>query len=342
MKLAIHDTNIKGFFSKRWIAYCEKNQIPYKVVNCYSNDIISELNDCDGLLWHFSQGIAKDYLVANNLISSLEVAGKKTFPNLNSCWHFDDKVAQKYLLEAINAPLIKSWVFYDREEALKWIEICTFPKVFKLKGGAGSANVKLVKNTKQAKHLVLKSFGKGFRQFNRFELFFYELKKWKTQKSTIKNVFLSFLKIFKNSDYEKVRGKEKGYAYFQEFLPYNDSDIRIVVIGKRAFGIKRMVRKNDFRASGSGNIIYDKKQIDVNCVKIAFETTKKLKANCLAFDFLFDTNGKPLIAEISFGFVQEGYDNCKGYWDDCLRWYEGSFIPQGWMVEDMVTSIRQS
>ena len=47
----------------------------------------------------------------------------------------------------------------------------------------------------------------------------------------------------------------KDYVYFQKFLPNNKYDIRIVVIGDRAFGFIRYNRENDFRASGSGKRI---------------------------------------------------------------------------------------
>ena len=55
------------------------------------------------------------------------------------------------------------------------------------------------------------------------------------------------------------------------------------------------VRENDFRASGSGFISYNKEEIDVNCLSIAFDVTNKLDAECLAFDFVFDQNKLPLI-----------------------------------------------
>ncbi|MDZ7775700.1 MAG: hypothetical protein U5L09_08950 [Bacteroidales bacterium] len=45
MKIAIH--NRPGSFSDRWIEYCKKQEIPYKIVNCYDNNIIQQLNDCD-------------------------------------------------------------------------------------------------------------------------------------------------------------------------------------------------------------------------------------------------------------------------------------------------------
>lgn len=340
MKLAIHQNIREGFFTERWIDFCQKNNISYKLVNCYSSDIIEELNDCDGLLWHFAQGSALDYLVAIKLITSVNAAGKKTFPDPNSCWHFDDKVAQKYLLEAINAPLIKSWVFYSKKETLEWISKTTFPKIFKLKGGASSANVLLIKNSREAKKQVKKAFGRGYRQFDRVNLFIYSVKKWQLGKNKLKDVAKDFFKIFVKSDYEKIKGRERGYAYFQEFLPNNSSDIRIIVIGNKAFGIKRMVRKNDFRASGSGHILYGREHIDERCIKIAFNIAKKLNSNCLTFDFLYNESNEPLIAEISYGFVQEGYDDCPGYWDKSMKWIGGRFSAQDWMVEDLITDIQ--
>ena len=52
-------------------------------------------------------------------------------------------------------------------------------------------------------------------------------------------------------------------------------------------------------------------------------------------DFIFQ-NQKPLLVEISFGFSVHAYDKCKGYWDDKMVFYEGSFNPQEWMIEDLI------
>src|SRR5690606_41519867 len=61
-------------------------------------------------------------LFARQLIASLEEMGIHVFPDLNTCWHYDDKVGQKYLLEAIGAPLVPTHIFYDRAAALAWAE----------------------------------------------------------------------------------------------------------------------------------------------------------------------------------------------------------------------------
>src|SRR5690625_203448 len=165
MKLAIH--NSKTGFHPRWIAYCEKEQIPYKLVDCYASDIIRQVEDCDALLWHHHHTGVKDVLFAKKLLFALEQAGKVVFPDFNTGWHFDDKVAQKYLLEAVNAPLVPSYVFYDKDKAQEWANNTLYPKVFKLKGGAGSFNVRLVKNKLEAIKLIHKSFNRGISQYDR-------------------------------------------------------------------------------------------------------------------------------------------------------------------------------
>jgi glutathione synthase/RimK-type ligase-like ATP-grasp enzyme len=136
--------------------------------------------------------------------------------------------------------------------------------------------------------------------------------------------------------FARTVGPQKGYVLFQEFAPYNKFDIRVITLGARAFAIKRIVRVNDFRASGSGMILYDKEEIDERCVKIAFETTEKLQAICIAYDFVFDEDNQPLIVEINYGFDHKAYFPCPGYWDQQLKWHEGRFNSAEWIVESLI------
>lgn len=330
MKIAVHHTS-KGGFSERWVEYLKEINATYKIVNCYDTNIIEQLNDCQALMWHFSHLHPKDTLFAKQLLMSLEQAGLRTFPNTKTMWHFDDKVGQKYLLELMNAPIVPSEVFYAKKEALSWLNNQDFPLVFKLRGGAGSVNVKLVKNINVGKKLVHQSFGKGFRNDSIVppkEIFNKLIKK----KASVLSLLKSCYHYIIPSEFARNNGKERGYAYFQKFIPNNDSDIRVIVIGEKAFAIKRMVRENDFRASGSGTILYDKELFEESTIKLALETAKTLKSQCVAFDFVYQ-NDKPLIVEISYGFSPAGYYECPGYWDNDLNWHDGSFNPYGWMVE---------
>jgi hypothetical protein len=137
--------------------------------------------------------------------------------------------------------------------------------------------------------------------------------------------------------YARIRGRECGYIYFQDFIPDNDHDIRIVILEDKAFAIKRMVRKKDFRASGSGDILYDPDLIAIDLISLSFKLAEKLRSQCIAFDYL-RKGTEPVLIEISYGFITEVYTPCPGYWDKELIWYKGQFNPYGWMVENLLNS----
>jgi hypothetical protein len=333
MKIAIH--NSTSGFHNRWIEYCIKENIPYKLVDCFSNDIIHQISDCSALMWHHSHLHPKAILAAKPILFSLEHAGVKVFPNFNTNWHFDDKLGQKYLLEALKIPFVPSYVFYDKKEALNWASSTSYPKVFKLRGGAGSANVKRANTQVDAKKLIRKAFGKGFSNYNSLGSMKERWREWRLGKASVTDLVKGLVRFVYPPPFAKALGKELGYVYFQDFIAKNDHDIRVIVIGNKAFAIKRLVRKNDFRASGSGLILYAKENFKDDWVKLAFDINEIVKSQSLALDYVFD-NGEPKVVEISFGFVKEVYDPCEGYWDKDLNWYEGKFDPYGWMVEEVL------
>jgi hypothetical protein len=282
---------------------------------------------------------------ARALSYSLELAGKKMFPSIAGCWHFDDKIAQKYLFEALGLPSVPTWVFYSKEEALRWADSAEFPKVFKLKRGAASSNVFLVRTRAQASKLVKRSFGNGYPVVNRLASLQDKLRRLRKSHRFADLVALGrgFGRLFVQWPIEKMSGHERGYAYFQEFLPGNDFDVRVVVIGGRAFSLRRFVRENDFRASGSGNIDYNQDAIDKRCIEISQKVSNLTRMECCSYDFLFNDRREPLIVELSYGFpVGPFLDNCPGYWTESLEWVEGRFNPQALMAEDFVRSLRTS
>lgn len=335
MKIAIHHR--KGSFSDRWISYCEENHIDYKIVNAYANDIVQQVEDCDCFMWHFHHADYRDMQLAKNLIISLETKGIKCFPDSHSCWHFDNKVAQKYLLEAVGAPLVPSYVFYTKKEALTWAKSTTFPKVFKLKGGAGAHNVLLAHDQKEAESYIRRCFGKGFRQYRWREHCKEYIRKYKLGKASLKDVLVPIRRAFKRypTAFDHYGGREIGYAYFQDFIPNNKFDTRVVVIGKeRAMAEKRFVRSGDFRASGSGEFEYG--QVDQLVLDVAFKTVEKLNMQSVAFDFVMD-KGQPLIVEMSYGFGTHGITHSGGYYTNNLQWHEDNTLDFcGWMIENLI------
>ncbi len=337
MKIAIHHR--KGSFSSHWINYCEQNNINYKVVNCYSYDIIKQLEDCDALMWHHYHASVRDTLFAKQLIFSLEMTGKVVFPDFRSGWHFDDKLGQKYLFEAYNAPLVPSYVFYTKKEAKKWIKETTFPKVFKLRGGAGSENVRLIRNKNEGFRIIRKAFGRGFAQYNAFKNLKERWRKYRAGMTTIMDVFNGFVRLLVPTPFSKVKGRECGYVYFQDFIRDNAYDIRVNYVYDRCFASRRKVRPGDFRASGSGIPDFNMSNILPKVIETAFKVAGEMKLQSAAFDFILQDE-KPLIVEVSYGFGLHPEMFKHGYWDADLNYFPGSFNPYGWMVEGVIKSLK--
>jgi len=341
MKIAIHKR--KGSFSDRWISYCEEFMIPYIIVDCYKYDILSllEKNNCTGLMWHWDQTDYKAMLFARQLTFALEKTNIKVYPDVNTAVHFDDKVAQKYLLEAINAPLVNSYVFFTKKESFEWINSNMFPKVFKLRGGAASVNVSLANSKADAKRLVRKAFGKGFSPINKIARFKDRLWHFRLNPSlfNFRGIISGLVRFFIPLELEKFSNREKGYIYFQDFIPKNEYDTRLIVIGNRCFGVRRYCRDGDFRASGSGIKGYEKELFDLSMVKEAFRISDKLKTQSLALDFIWDENSFKVV-EISYCFITgRFYDDCHGYFDRELTWHGKQVNPQFFIIEDFIKTL---
>jgi hypothetical protein len=287
-------------------------------------------------MWHHGQGNPRDIVTAKQILFSLEHAGFPVFPNFKSAWHFDDKLGQKYLFEALNIPSPNAYAFFSKSEALDWALTAQFPKVFKLRRGAGSNNVVLVENRRQAEKLIKRSFTSGFAVYNPWSSLKERWRKYREGIVGINEPIKGLFRFFKPPEYSNIVGREVGYAYFQDFVPNNDSDIRIIVISNRAFGLKRYVRNQDFRASGSGNFGYAPHLFDSKCIEFAFQITEKVKTQAGVYDFVFDNSKQPLLIEMSYGFLAEGYDRCPGYWDRNGNFHEGPFNPYGWMVDTIL------
>lgn len=340
MKLAIHHT--PGSFSDEWVKYCKEKGLEFKIVCCYDSDIIEQLNDCEGLMWNWIHVEYQSVLFARQLIYSLAKKGIKTFPSPDTCWHFDDKVGQKYLFEAIDAPLVNSYVFYSKTEALAWLNKTTLPKVFKLRAGAASQNVRLVRTKKLAIKLINRAFGPGFKTANSWNGL--KDRYWRLRRDKNKKAFISVLKglgrMLIPTEFQKFSIIQKGYIYFQDFIPDNNYDTRLVVIGQRCFGMRRFVRKNDFRASGSGLKNYEPEFINKRAVELAFEVAKNLNAQCLTFDFIID-QGTPKIIEMSYSFpVINSGKNFRGFFDNNLEWHDVKVNPGYFIIEDFINEIQ--
>jgi hypothetical protein len=125
---------------------------------------------------------------------------------------------------------------------------------------------------------------------------------------------------------------------FQQFVPGNDHDIRVTVIGDRSFAFKRAVRDGDFRASGSGKIVHlSEAEMPRDAVAIARRISERLGFQSMSYDFVRTPDrGGPVLLEMSFVFQAEAVHDCPGHLDREGRWHEGHVWPQDAILEDLL------
>lgn len=318
MKICIHQDS--GRFVDKWIEYCKEHTLDYDLIDLFNNSIIEDVRkgEYTHLLFHLGTNNYRTDLIAKSIIYSLNQDGMNIFPNFDTYWHYDDKVRQKYLFEHYSVPHAKMHVFYDMQSAIKWIENgALFPFVFKLRRGSGSNNVILIKSRSEALKYVRKMFGNGINPLpSTFNDYKTKLKKHSNNRDWIALIKRLPITIINNIINKNSLSNEMGYFYAQDFYPNNKYDVRVVVVGNKAWSLRRYVRKNDFRASGSGNIDYDKNLVDKEILKIAFDSAKKMKLQAIAFDFIYDFERKPKIIECSYCWPSGSFiEDCEGYWD---------------------------
>lgn len=337
LMIAIHIQ--PGSFSDRWVLACKEKGLPYVEVDAFAVNLLETIKSLNIsiFLYHPPMGSLASSLLSKSLSRSLELSGVRVFPNDKDIWHFDDKLAQKYMFEATGIDTPKTWVFFDRLSCIQWLRTTKYPKVFKLRSGAGSTNVKLIKNYRSGAYLARKMFGKGLAPNDNMIMDF----RTKIRKHQERRDWMDFLKraprtISRWINSRRLIPNECGYFYVQEFLPKNDCDTRITIIGNRAFGFRRMVRPGDFRASGSGFVDVDPEAIDLGFVEDAFKYSKRLGLYCAAFDFIYDRSvDRRKVVEVSFGFKSDLVRSCPGYWSSDLRWNDGSVWPEDCIVDDI-------
>lgn len=314
-------------FDNVYTKILEANDIKYKFIDL--NDHVSfwkSVGDLTHFIYRFGQ-TDHEKIFANSFMPVIQFNEKiKCFPDFNTSWHYDNKIAEYYLLYSEGFPVIDSHIFWNKGKALEFIENTSFPMVMKLSGGAGSSNVRLISKKKQAIDLTERLFSKGLDYVG--YLYYPYLFHPRYLKYKLYNL------IWGDREYWQL---QKNYVLFQKFLPGNDFDTRIVVIGSRALGFIRYNRKGDFRASGSGKFNLDPSIIDKECLKIAFSVSERFKFQSMAYDFIKDEDGKQRICEISYTYsFRKPYIDCPGYWDQKLNWHKGKNWPEYYHLIDFL------
>jgi len=227
-----------------------------------------------------------------------KVLDKLVYPHFGEISIHENKKYLSSWLKANHLPLPKTYVFYNKGEALEYIRSVEMPIVAKMNIGASGKGVRILQESANAEKYVDQAFGKGIRQAWGPNIKMGDYQNRVTRLVKDPSIIISRLKAYRRN-YEAM---QKGFVIFQEYVPH-DYEWRVVKIGDSYFGHQKV--KQGFKASGTKGIDYIPPSDGLlNFIK---ELCEKHQFNCMAIDLFEDGNEGYLINELQciFGHVQD-------------------------------------
>lgn len=157
---------VKEFWHQHWpyVAACRDMRVAYKIVDISGPDWINAVRDagCDAfLVWpSVALGIWKR-MVDDRLRFISGELGKIMCPTAEEIWLYESKYRNAYWLQTVRLPHPRTWVFYDIEQALGFVEGADLPLVFKPDRGSGAQGIRIFRDRSKLARYVKRYFHKG-------------------------------------------------------------------------------------------------------------------------------------------------------------------------------------
>lgn len=248
----------------RWtkhVRFLENNSIPYKIYPINNNNWLELAEGFDVIVGVISNA-SYDLTEIRRKYYILEtILNKSCYPSMHHVFLYEDKELEADISKIFKIPFVKTYISHNKIDALRLIESFTYPMVSKISPSSSSLGVELVRTKKQARKIVERAFSQNGRKIH------------------------------------VVYSRQKNYVYFQDYIPNDGYDIRVITVGNRVFGYYRKVPKGDFRASGM--LQEEMRSLPEETMRIARKVNSVIKSPQLIVDMLYGDDGLFHINEFS-------------------------------------------
>jgi len=239
-----------------WVQACKAHhkELEFDVINLTKNNWLEQIlaKEYDFYLCKPPgiNSLYKQLYDERVMILSMELA-LPIYPTLTEILIYENKRFLSYWLAVNRLPHPKTWVFYDKKEALATLRNYALPLVAKVNIGASGSGVTICRSWKQVEDYIEDVFSvKGASQ------------RWGPNLTKGKLLQRGIHYIFKPADigrklerYKRKRNeRQTGFVLFQEFVEH-EYEWRVVAIGDSYFAHKKL--KIGDKASGSTLKKYD-------------------------------------------------------------------------------------
>lgn len=237
-------------------------------VQVYTFDkFISEFSDRKNIIKgsffiYASSQYPEYYSSIEDILLLIKTSGGILIPDFIHFRAHENKYLQELIKTDLDISAPGSILVSTIEEGMRKIKDIRYPVVGKLSSGYGSSSVSLLKNVNEASEYLNKNLTDIVKKR--------------------KNIFKYRKKI---EEYRDKYPLKAGKIVFQEFIEGLENDWKIVIFGNKLFYLKRFIRPNDFRASGSGN--FDNSQPpNSELMRFAFSVKDKLNTPWVSLDII--------------------------------------------------------
>ncbi len=206
----------------------------------------------------------------NDAVVVAQEGGVQIIPSCSLVICHENKVAQELVKQRLGI------IEPVGEACLRPNPSCELPYVYKTADGSGSRGVSLVENRWTQWWLVLREAC---------------LRTNMSQAITSLKGALRYLTLPRSKRTAYWEQKRAYYpAVVQQFVAGLDSDFKVLVFGDRFYCLKRFTRKNDFRASGSGDF-EPVSEANESLLDYAQSIYAEMRSPCLSLDIAIDRHG---------------------------------------------------
>jgi glutathione synthase/RimK-type ligase-like ATP-grasp enzyme len=241
-----------------WIEACESSRedIAYEVVDISKQDWLDNvkgrsfvclLTRPPGNISYFKQ------LYEERVYILHKVLGYKIYPRFEEILIHENKRFLSYWLDANDIPHPKTWVFYHKDEALRFLESCSFPIVAKTSIGASGSGIRILRNRQSLKSYLGRAFSSSgiIRQWGP------NLRAGGISQrlaTRLKNIPAA-VKFFRQKRASRITDPQKMHIILQEYVKC-DFEWRVVRIGESYFAHKKLRRTGEL-ISGTSRVSWD-------------------------------------------------------------------------------------
>jgi len=247
------------------IAACRELGVSYKLLNLHRSDWLESFasSNCDAfLVWPSAFLTVWKDMYDDRLRILEQDMGKLVYPTCRETWIYENKRRTRDWLTARGLPQARTWVFYDRKEAERFVRTAQLPLVLKTNMGASHSGVWMLRRRDDAMRSIKEAFSRGL--------------------------------LARGRDF---RDREWGVIYFQEYLE-NAREWRMMRIGYSYFGYRKE-KVGDFH-SGSGAWSWE--DPPKTLLNLLHEVTERHGFSSMDIDFFEMPDGRYLINELQTVF----------------------------------------